>query len=662
MRDRTVWRIAGGLFLACSPLWLFACAPAGEPASDDPAAPVGRTLVLPSGDQSGTVLPGRFLDYFESAPGARESGAAPPWRQAALDNRIAWRPSNVDYPNPGMTSRSFWFRLRLESPVERERWLYFPHSFDELDVFARTDSTENEAQLLCAVGRRDVPLRTRRPACRLTIAAGSSIYYIRVRNQDSLWLPAQILTAAAYHQRLEAENLLYGAYFGVLWIMALYNFLVYLRTREVSFLPYVAFTAANIAYFFVQSGFAAYLFYPDRPGLQHLIAPGTAALFGATACAFAASFLRLRSRSPRLFSVLLGAQIALGILWFCVILGPSAEVAAGKLLGGLSFGICLFLPLIAVHSYRTGYSPARIYLAAVLVFFIGGALFIARIFGWLPANWLTMYAFPAGSLVQVALFSLALTGRIEDLQRAVTGSLKDLRSAHRKVARSEERYRQLVEGSNDLIFVLSADGLVHQVNAAIQPLLGIRAAHLIGRPLAAVLYAPPESESAGDYQQALLKAKIQELRDGGALRFPLRLANRLGQPVDMDFSLERVADPEAGTGEGDVAYAAARDSRPEAEPDSEDAGSLILGRATPPDRNVLVKGLESEEGVFTIGNFLSDADALYHRVTVFLERYFEAGDAEMIIFALREIIMNAIEHGNLAISFDEKTRAQEEGR
>ena len=89
--------------------------------------------------------------------------------------------------------------------------------------------------------------------------------------------------------------------------------------------------------------------------------------------------------------------------------------------------------------------------------------------------------------------------------------------------------------------------------------------------------------------------------------------------------------------------------------------SLILGRARPPERNVLVDGLVNERGVYTIGNFLSEADALYHRATVFLGRYFSEQEGELIVFALREMIMNAIEHGNLAISFDEKTQAQEQG-
>ncbi len=621
-----------------------ACDFANQAAVPERPEDSGRLLVVSSAVEA--IIPGRFFDYVSQARGEVSEGPRELEAQAP-----AWQASQEAYPNPGLSSRTFWFRLRLESAAVQERMLYMPHSFDELrvylfrgDVFdaaaAATGPPIRDRMLaMCEIGRGTGTLQTRRPACRLALPAGRASIYIRMRNGDSLWLPAQLLSDAAYQRRQEIENLLYGAYFGVLWIMALYNLLVYLRTRESSFLPYVAFTVANIAYFFVQSGFAAYFYYPERATLHAFIGPTTAAIFGSTACIFAASFLKLRTRSPRIYYALMAVQGILAVLWLLVVLRPSPFVAlnATRMLASLGFGICLILPLIGLHSMRGGFAPARIYVAAALAFFAGGALFIARIFGWAPANWITMYAFPAGSLSQVALFSLALADRIQDLQRAVARSLGELEDAHRDIARSEERYRQLVEGSHDLIFVLDARGCVRQVNAAIQPLLGMRAQWAIDRPLAALLYSPPDSEASRGYQEALLEAQLQKLEQGGAARCSLRLANRLGQPVDVDLTLERVADADADR-------------------------SLILGRAGPPERNVLVDGLVNERGVYTIGNFLSEADALYHRATVFLGRYFSEQEGEMIVFALREMIMNAIEHGNLAISFDEKTEAQEQGR
>ena len=223
----------------------------------------GRLLVVSPGIEA--LMPGRFFDYVSEARCRISEGP-----QELEAQRPVWRASQAIYPNPGLSSHTYWFRLRLESAAVQKRVLYMPHSFDELRVYlfrgdvldgttAATGSPVRARMLaMCETGRGAGTLQNRRPACHLELPAGRASIYIRMSNEDSLWLPAQLLSDEAYQRRQEIENLLYGAYFGVLWIMALYNLLVYLRTRESSFLVYVAFTVANIAHFFVQSGFAAY--------------------------------------------------------------------------------------------------------------------------------------------------------------------------------------------------------------------------------------------------------------------------------------------------------------------------------------------------------------------------------------------------------------------
>lgn len=640
--------ISGGLrvsLLLLFPLLLSTCVPAHN---DDPLAnstsdgDTPSVLVLPTPDQVPDIRPGKYLQYYSEA--ARE-GVPNPWQRALAGERVRWQRATADYPNPGMTPLRYWFRLHVSSEAAQDRFIYFPHSFDVLDVWVQHNGIVRPG---CSIGRNHGALKTRRPVCNVRIPVGESAYYFRVKNHATLWLPLHFLSEASYHRRLETENLLYGAYFGILFIMAVYNFVIYLRTREISYLPYVGFTLSNIAYFLVQSGFAAYYFFPESPGWHQIIGPTTAVMFGLTACVFASSFLRLRTRSARIYYFMVGLQMLLIVLWVLVLLIPGAGNLPNQLLAGAALGICLILPAIAIRSYHAGYAPARIYVVAVLAFFMGGALFIARILGWLPANWLTLHALPAGSLAQVTLFSLALAERIDELRTTVAHNLNDLESAHRELARSEGRYRQLVEGSSDLIFVLNNAGRLLQVNAAAFQILGTRAADIVGRPLASLLYVEPEAERSGGFQRALLTTQLNEVHKQGAVRFPLRLANRLGQPIDVEVALERIVDSGANEDASDSS--------------APSMSSMILGKACPPDENALSDALVSERGVFTIGNYLSEADALYHRATLFLTRYFKPEDAEMIIFALREMIMNAIEHGNLGIRFNEKTRAQETGR
>ena len=88
----------------------------------------------------------------------------------------------------------------------------------------------------------------------------------------------------------------------------------------------------------------------------------------------------------------------------------------------------------------------------------------------------------------------------------------------------------------------------------------------------------------------------------------------------------------------------------------------ILGKAYNMGDDSLMKYFEYEKQKYTIGNYLITADEITHRVTRNLKKYLEPVEIKMIHIALREIIINAIEHGNLDISFEEKTQALIEDR
>jgi len=87
-----------------------------------------------------------------------------------------------------------------------------------------------------------------------------------------------------------------------------------------------------------------------------------------------------------------------------------------------------------------------------------------------------------------------------------------------------------------------------------------------------------------------------------------------------------------------------------------DGRNEIFGRGTSVAEDVLNKYLQSERQQYRIGNLLLVADDLSYRITRNLQKYIGKRDKNMLRIAVREIIINAIEHGNLEITFEEKTR------
>jgi anti-sigma regulatory factor (Ser/Thr protein kinase) len=88
---------------------------------------------------------------------------------------------------------------------------------------------------------------------------------------------------------------------------------------------------------------------------------------------------------------------------------------------------------------------------------------------------------------------------------------------------------------------------------------------------------------------------------------------------------------------------------------------IIMGKASQITDDIILQYLESERHVYRMDNYLVNAELLSQRLVRNLGRFLDSENVLMIRLALREILINAIEHGNLNIKFEEKTRAMESG-
>jgi len=88
----------------------------------------------------------------------------------------------------------------------------------------------------------------------------------------------------------------------------------------------------------------------------------------------------------------------------------------------------------------------------------------------------------------------------------------------------------------------------------------------------------------------------------------------------------------------------------------------ILLRVIPDYKDELAEAFIEGRERFDIENTLTAADEISRHVCSNLGKYMPQEDANFAMVCVREIIINAIEHGNLEITFDEKSKAQRERR
>lgn len=201
-----------------------------------------------------------------------------------------------------------------------------------------------------------------------------------------------------------------------------------------------------------------------------------------------------------------------------------------------------------------------------------------------------------------------------------------------KLQSAQEEYRILVEGSSEIIFSAEITGEIASINQRVQ-ILGFSPSQIIGHK---IWEMPARGETAGmGVMQEIVRERFEALVSTRMRQeFAAQLRSASGEPVDLHLSLELV----------DL-------GRP-----------MIFGRAFVFAEDILGRYCERERARYVVGNSVSLIDLVSRRCTTAASYHLSEEDIEGVRLGMREALMNAIEHGNLEISFQEKTDATEAGK
>ncbi|GIM18840.1 hypothetical protein KHM19_06520 [Leptospira borgpetersenii] len=230
---------------------------------------------------------------------------------------------------------------------------------------------------------------------------------------------------------------------------------------------------------------------------------------------------------------------------------------------------------------------------------------------------------------------LGLADRVKILSRTLSVKIRELRFAKRVAERSEKRFKNLFEESEEFLFTMDTNGKIRNANKALGRLLGFDPEEVIGWDFLDLIFVSGVKNAS--YAKILVRDKIEEL-----------LTTEKSSEFTAEFRQKFVLEP--------------RQIRVRLQLLDLGNEKCILGKAYELNEDVFAKFIVSESMHFTLNNYLRNADLLSRLLTVNLARFIGTEVVIAIRTCIREIIINSIEHGNLAISFDEKTEALDEGR
>lgn len=243
----------------------------------------------------------------------------------------------------------------------------------------------------------------------------TATYYLRVKSSEQMVLPLILGTPQIIAESLLTKDLAWGIFIGFLLVMILYNFFIYLSTKEISYLYYVIYSLFIGLTQVTLSGYTYRFILFDYPGLNHLGIVVFAGLAGISGNLFMMSFLQTKEHAPKLHKAIYVAIFLYSVAIILRILGYD-QVSYRMI--DISAVITVVLTLtITISLSLQGYRPAKLFLLAFTMFFAGLLLFVLRNLGIVPYNNFSNHTKEVGIALDVVLLALALADKLNTLKR-----------------------------------------------------------------------------------------------------------------------------------------------------------------------------------------------------------------------------------------------------
>lgn len=361
---------------------------------------------------------GRDTQVFEDP-----TGDATIQQVSSPEGAARFRPVAGQSLNAGYSRSAFWLKVRLTyrpaNPLASADWLlemaYPP--MDHVDLYlgdgdARPRLAWQTGDMLPFASRQ---IKQNNYVFDLNLNAHETkTVYLRVASHGSVQAPLNLWASHAYIEEQPSRLYILGMIYGVLAVMLIYNLFIYLSVRDTAYLYYILYITFFGLYQVSVNGAAIEYFWPDNPWWANT----STTFLIAAAILFASQFTRKFLQTPSLgrwLDVPLLAMMVCAAVIMALALSMDYGVAL-RLVTGLVLLFTQVVLLIGLAAWFKGRRVARYFIFGWSAFLIGGVINATMLLGHLPNNFWTMYASQIGSVIEVALLSLALADRINAMR------------------------------------------------------------------------------------------------------------------------------------------------------------------------------------------------------------------------------------------------------
>ncbi|AFM04679.1 serine phosphatase RsbU, regulator of sigma subunit [Bernardetia litoralis DSM 6794] len=352
-------------------------------------------------------LDGKKVTFFE------DKDHAYTLEQVLSQSDTLFKEVEQDIPNFANTTSTIWGKFSVRNSTQKELLFELANPLLDNLTFFYPNSTNSYEKL--ELGAKQIfstrPFQLNNFVIPLAFENDNQTktYYFKILSEYPIELPMKIATSKKITETNHIHDVLYGIYFGFLIVMSLYNFFIFLSTRDKTYFYYILYISSIVILYGNFKGYSFEFLWGSTPSLNYYI-PTLVSLISIFILLFSTSFLDTKKNFRKTH---ITAYVLMGIFAIPIILNFAGLYAVAAPLSQLfSLLLSFYILFIAFYSYFKGVKIARFFALAWFVFLIGIIIFMLQVLGVIASTPLTQNATIIGSAIEVVLLSFALADRI----------------------------------------------------------------------------------------------------------------------------------------------------------------------------------------------------------------------------------------------------------
>lgn len=235
------------------------------------------------------------------------------------------------------------------------------------------------------------------------------VFYINAKSRGSLVFPIKVVSRNTHIENTHYRTILFGMFYGIMFVMLLYNFVIYAASKDKNYLFYIIALIGHLLFLSAKNGHSYQYILGDSPYLGSLFLELGGTIWVMGDVLFTKSFINSKKYLPRLDKVLSFLVIVSAIMFFMsFVLDYRTMMNLGAIITLLTI---ITLLASGIYVWLKGNTSARFFVFAWTGYAIGVVIYVLNTSGLIPDTNFTFYAVELGSVLEIILLSLALVDK-----------------------------------------------------------------------------------------------------------------------------------------------------------------------------------------------------------------------------------------------------------